>query len=162
LNRCLASAALVVLLDQVSKALIRSQLALGETIPVLGDLVRLRYVHNAGAAFGLFQGSRIFFIIVSLLSVAVVIYLIVTGRYRFRGSRIAFGLVMGGAIGNLIDRVWMKEVVDFIDVGIGYYRWPTFNVADIGLTLGVLYLAASFMAAEWGGRGADSEPEEGR
>ncbi len=154
MTRFVVSAAFVLLLDQLTKALVRSQMELRETIAVLGDWVRLRYIHNAGAAFGLFQGSRVLFIAISILSVAIVLYLILSGRYRFRGSRIAFGMVLGGALGNLIDRLWLKEVVDFIDVGIGVHRWPTFNVADIGVTLGVIYLASSFLVAEWEGHRA--------
>ena len=148
MRKFIASACVILLLDQISKALIRSQMELREMIPLLGDLLRLRYVHNAGAAFGLFQGSRMLFIIISLISIAVVLYLIISGRYQFRGSRTAFGMILGGALGNLIDRVWMKEVVDFLDMGIGSHRWPTYNVADIGVTLGVLYLAATFLTTE--------------
>lgn len=154
------SAGLVLLLDQISKALIRAHMDAHAMIPVLGDLLRFRYVQNAGAAFGLFQGSRIFFIIISLVSIAVVLYLIISGRYLFRGSRIAFGMILGGALGNLIDRIWMCEVVDFIDMGIGVHRWPTYNVADIGLTLGVLYLAATFLTTEREANLSPSAPEQ--
>jgi signal peptidase II len=152
LTRFLAGAATILLLDQVSKAVVRAQMTLQETIPLIGELVRLRYVNNAGAAFGLFQGSRYLFIGISILAVVVVLYLVLTGRYTFRGSRVAFGLILGGALGNLVDRLWLTEVVDFIDIGIGVHRWPTFNVADIGVTLGVLYLAANFLASEWEGK----------
>jgi signal peptidase II len=148
----MATAAATLLLDQLTKAWVRGQLELHAAVPLLGDFVRLRFVKNAGAAFGLFQGSRFLFIAISLVSVAVVLYLILSGRYRFRGSQVAFGLVLGGALGNLVDRFLIPEVIDFIDVGIGLHRWPTFNVADIGVTLGVLYLAASFLVGEWEGR----------
>lgn len=146
------TAAATLVLDQLTKAWVRGEMELHTAIPVLGDFVRLRFVKNAGAAFGLFQGSRLLFIAISLASVAMVMYLILSGRYRFRGSHVAFGLVMGGAIGNMVDRFVIPEVIDFIDIGIGLHRWPTFNVADIGVTLGVLYLAASFLAGEWEGR----------
>jgi signal peptidase II len=149
LTRFYAGAATVLLLDQISKVVVRAHMTLQETIPLIGDLLRLRYVNNAGAAFGLFQGNRYLFIGISILAVVIVVYLVVTGRYTFRGSRIAFGLILGGALGNLVDRLWLTEVVDFIDIGIGVHRWPTFNVADIGVTLGVLYLAGSFLACEW-------------
>jgi len=137
-------------LDQITKALIRSQMDYRELIPIFGDLFRFHYVHNSGAAFGLFNGSgsRYYFIAISLISVAVILYLILSGRYIFKGSRIAFGLVLGGALGNLVDRIWISEVVDFIDMGIGHHRWPTYNIADIGVTLGVLYLAAVFITTE--------------
>ena len=161
--RFYATAAVVLLTDQASKWLVRSELIPGETVSVIGSWFMLRHVHNAGAAFGLFPGNRIAFIFVSLVSVAAVIYLVSSGRYNIRGSRVAFGMVLGGAIGNLIDRLWLGYVVDFLDVGIGAYRWPTFNVADIGVTLGVLFLAAGFIAMEWANRhdhGENANPSE--
>ena len=75
-------------------------------------------------------------------------FLVRSQRYTFRGSQIAFGLVFGGAIGNLIDRLWLGKVIDYLDIGIGVHRWPTFNVADIGVTLGVIYLAIALMISE--------------
>lgn len=149
MTRFFSSAFLILICDQVTKWIVRERMELGQTIPVLGDWLRLRFVHNSGAAFGLFQGSRTVFIVISVISVAVVLYLIISGRYNVRGSRLAFGMVLGGALGNLIDRVWFSFVVDFIDMGFGAHRWPTYNVADIGVTLGVLFLAASFVGSEW-------------
>ncbi len=121
-----------------------------DQVSVIGDFVRLHYVHNSGAAFGLFSGpgSRYYFVAISIISVAVILYLILSGRYVFKGSRIAFGMVLGGALGNLVDRIWLAEVIDFVDMGFGVNRWPTYNVADIGVTLGVLYLAAAFITTE--------------
>ncbi len=144
----LASAAATLVLDQATKTMVRFRMVPGECIALVGDLVRLRYVHNAGAAFGLLQGSWLLFVAISLISVGAVLYLILTGRYCFKGSHVSFGLILGGALGNLVDRLWLKEVIDFIDVGIGVHRWPTFNVADMGVTLGVLYLAATFVTRE--------------
>ncbi len=165
----LASAAGVLVLDQATKLMVRRWMVPGETLPVLDDIVRLRYVQNAGAAFGLFQGSRLLFILISLVSIAIIFYLILSRRYVFRGSRMAFGLILGGALGNLIDRLWLIRVVDFVDVGVGIHRWPTFNVADVGVTLGVLYLAANFLVRDRLHGGAPStdpgaqlpEPENG-
>jgi len=147
-KRFVASSAALVILDQVTKLLARRGLTGDEPVQLLGDVLRLRLVHNAGAAFGLFPGNRLVFILVSILSIALILYLIFSRRYLFRGSFIAFGAILGGAIGNLIDRLWLHRVVDFIDVGAGIHRWPTFNVADIGVTLGVLYLAGHFLVSE--------------
>lgn len=149
MRKFLAVAAATLLLDQLTKVLVRAQMELHATYPLLGDFLRLRHVRNSGAAFGMFQGSRYLFIAISIASVIAVIYLIRSGRYRFRGSQVAFGLVMGGALGNLVDRCLIPEVTDFIDMGIGPHRWPTYNVADIGLTLGVAYLALAFLTGGW-------------
>jgi len=144
-KRLLTSAAVLVALDQASKWLVFRFLEVGHVVPLIGETVRLRHVHNAGAVFGLFQGARLIFVLISIASIALIVYLTLTKRYAFSGSRIAFGLILGGALGNLVDRLWLSQVIDFIDVGFGTTRWPVFNVADIGLTLGVLYLAIRFL-----------------
>lgn len=133
-------AALVVALDQLTKAAVSSRLFLSEPVPVLGDYVRLTLVHNTGAAFGLFPGSRLPFIIVSLLAVSVVLYLCTRETYRGVPQRLLLGCILGGAIGNLVDRIRLGWVVDFIDVGLGPVRWPVFNVADSAVTVGVILL----------------------
>jgi signal peptidase II len=137
----LACAAGVVAVDQVTKWLATSRLYLGQPVPVLGDVVRFTLVHNTGAAFGLFPGSRGPFIVISILAIAVVLYLFLRETYRGLHHRILLGCILGGAIGNLIDRVRLGWVVDFIDVGVGTVRWPVFNVADSAVTLGVILLA---------------------
>lgn len=137
----LACAAGVLALDQATKALASRTLLLGDPVPILGDFVRLTLVHNRGAAFGLFPGSRVPFIIVSTLAIAVVLYLFARDAYRSAFSRVLLGSILGGALGNLVDRARLGYVIDFIEVGVGNLRWPVFNVADSAVTLGVLILA---------------------
>ena len=134
-------AAAVIALDQLTKWLASSRLLMGRPVPVLDDVVRFTLVHNTGAAFGLFPGSRIPFIVISVLAIAVVIYLFLRETYRSLANRILLGCILGGAIGNLVDRARLGWVVDFIDIGVGSVRWPVFNVADSAVTLGVLILA---------------------
>jgi signal peptidase II len=110
-------------------------------VRVLGDWLVLNYIHNAGSAFGLFHGSRWFFIGVSAVSILLILSLALSGRYRDRWIYLAFGMILGGAVGNLLDRIWLGVVIDFLDLGIGSHRWPIFNVADIGVTAGVILLA---------------------
>ena len=131
----------VLLLDQISKAIVYRALTLhGPPRPILGDLLRLTYIHNAGSALGLFEGSRWFFIGVSLLSILVILALVRSGRYSDRHLINAFGLILGGAAGNLADRLWLGRVIDFIEMGIAGHYWPVYNVADIGITAGVILL----------------------
>ena len=150
-----ACAAVVIALDQCSKAVASSRLLMGRPVPVLDDVVRLTLVHNTGAAFGLFPGSRVPFIVISILAIAVVIYLFLRETYRSLANRILLGCILGGAVGNLVDRVRLGWVVDFIDMGAGSLRWPVFNVADSAVTLGVIFLAWNLARA---GRPA-SDPE---
>jgi signal peptidase II len=133
----LAIAALVLLTDQVSKAWVRSALGGGGTIPVIGNVVRLTYTGNTGAAFGMLPGNRVMFIIVSLI--------VLTGigayLWRYRPTRtwtvVALGLVAGGASGNLIDRAVFGSVTDFVQIPLDF---PVFNVADSGIVVGVAML----------------------
>lgn len=137
-------AALFVVADVVTKYWAHTQLAPRMPVQVFGDVVRLTLGYNPGAAFGLHLGtwSRWIF-----LALALVILVVLGSMYRQAapGDRVrvlALALVCGGAMGNVINRLWSpRGVVDFLDVGIGSSRWPTFNVADIGVTLGALLLA---------------------
>ena len=137
--------AIIVVLDVVTKYLAHTRL-LPEHLPrdIVGDTVRLTLVYNPGAAFGLNLGPASRWIFLALTVGA----LFILGRlYRVTqpGDRVralALGLVCGGAVGNLINRIWSaRGVVDFIDVGVGDWRWPTFNIADIGVSIGAFLLA---------------------
>jgi len=143
-----AAAVATLIVDVITKLMVYHSMTLGgPSIAVLGDYVRLTYIQNPGAAFSLFQGSRWFFVGVSLLSMLLILALVMSGRYRALRMQAAFGLVLGGAIGNLIDRLWLGKVIDFLDIGLGATRWPIFNVADIGVTVGVLLLLMGLIRA---------------
>jgi len=129
----------VVVLDQLSKAWLLSTVAPGEVMPILGDYLRLVQGHNSGALFGMFRDQAILFGLVSLGVVALIV------AYHARSGRnlylsIALGLLLGGAIGNLIDRFRFGYVVDWVDMGIGDVRFWTFNVADSAITIAILML----------------------
>lgn len=135
------TALLVVIVDQLSKMGIRSALATGASFPETG-LFRLIHVRNTGAAFGLFQGQSLPLTLAGLFGIAVLLlfFLLFSGRSAFFDNRLskpALGLLLGGIAGNLIDRIRLGYVTDFIDVGI----WPTFNIADSAVTIGVIVLA---------------------
>ena len=135
----------VVLADVITKALAVSMLtALGSPQPVLGNGLRFSLVYNPGAAFGLHLGEYSRWIFMSLTAAALVIlwrlYQQTEAGDRIRTAAIA--LVAAGAIGNLIDRIRSEAgVVDFIDVGFGVHRWPTFNIADMAVSGGAFLLA---------------------
>jgi signal peptidase II len=138
------TAVVVVALDFVTKLAAEAALLLTPGVPVIGDWFQLRLVYNRGAAFGLHVGpySRWVFFGVAVVAVYVLNRMSVTSPPGDRFRQVALGLVAGGAAGNLIDRVRSaRGVVDFLDVGIGSLRWPTFNIADIAVSCGGIALA---------------------
>jgi signal peptidase II len=143
----------VVAFDFSTKLLIQNTFHLYESVPVIGDYVRLTYIHNPGAAFGITLGpptySRFIFLGLSLVALVALagMYWVTPPSDRVRLSAIA--LICAGAIGNLVDRIRSQHgVVDFLDVGVGNLRWPVFNVADIAVTTGAIFLALSLWKEE--------------
>ncbi len=135
----------IVLADAFTKMLAVDRLAPAYVPhPVLGEVVRLTLVYNPGAAFGLHLGpwSRWIFTVLTIIAVVVLWRMYRASRSGERLKVIAIAMVMGGALGNLVDRLRSSRgVVDFLDVGVGAWRWPTFNVADIGVSCGAVLLA---------------------
>ena len=134
-------AATVVVLDQLTKAWILANLEVGRPVEIVGEWLRLSLSHNTGALFGLFRDSAPLF---ALFSIAVIGLILV---YEARAGRnlyatLALGLLFGGAIGNLSDRIRLGYVVDFVDAGIGTLRWYDFNVADASISCAILLLIA--------------------
>lgn len=130
-------AVIVVVLDQITKHLFWR---LGQNHEIIPGYLNITLVKNAGAAFGMFQGARAFFVVASFLAVALIIYLGARLPCEQRGRRILLGLILGGAVGNLIDRVASGQVIDFLQIGVAGHYWPVFNVADMGVTIGAALL----------------------
>lgn len=122
-------------------------------VRVIGDLVRFTYVRNSGVAFGLGAGLPFPYYLFSIAAVLAIVVLFIRGRVRGTGRRLALALILGGALGNLVDRVSTGLVVDFIDIGVGRWHWPVFNVADSAVSIGVVLFALT-----WPRR--DHAPEE--
>ena len=150
---------LVFVADFISKRLVlANEDVLRGRVEVLGDLVRFIYVRNSGSAMGLFPVGRPALIGVSLLASVFIVYLYRTTEPRLKVRLGAMAAILGGALGNLWDRIFYDgRVVDFIDVGLGTHRFYTFNVADIGVTVGGVIL---FLCILLEGRGADHESVE--
>ena len=134
-------ALIVIVLDQVTKQFFAG---LARNFEVIGDWVRITLVHNSGAAFGMFQGGRIFLIISSVVASIFIIVLASRAQEEERSRLVYLGLILGGAIGNLIDRIYPGYVIDFIDMGIGSRRWPVYNFADAAVTIGGILLILTF------------------
>lgn len=123
--------------DQLTKALVVTNLAVGEKAQLLGDLVQVWHAQNRGAAFSLFQGGTALFVVVSVLSIGMVAYFHRNLRDRATWLHVVLGIVLGGTLGNFTDRLRLGYVTDWLSVGIGETRWPTFNVADSSVVVGI-------------------------
>ncbi len=145
----------VFVLDQWTKHLVSARMWRGQSVEVLGTFFRMTYVHNDGAAFGLDLGGRWSFVAVTIVVAAFILF------YYWRSERTltarwALALILGGALGNLADRIRIGEVVDFLHLSVAGFSWPIFNVADIGVSVGVGLLALHLFRKD-----ADDIPEEG-
>ena len=141
-TKLIAVAGLVVLADQITKGLILKFLPYHQSITVIAGFFDITHIHNPGGAFGLMANMNetvrtIVFLFASSAAVGLIFYFYkkTPPSYTFLG--VGFALIFGGAIGNLIDRVHLGIVVDFLDVYIGKYHWPAFNIADSAITVGI-------------------------
>jgi len=139
---------IVLLLDQFTKYIVDTHIRRHEIIPVIPGFFNLTNVRNPGAAFGILSGvpgiwRSVFFITVTLVAVVVLAVLIRKTHERLLVA--AFSLIVGGAVGNVIDRIRFGEVVDFIQWYVKSYYWPSFNVADSAISVGVALLAVDML-----------------
>jgi signal peptidase II len=139
----------VVLLDQATKLWIQNHMVLYTTRPVIPDFFNIVYVLNRGAAFGFLNRSDIawqtyFFFAATALAVMIIVHLLRMARDDDKLLVMGLGSILGGAVGNLIDRIKTGQVVDFLDFYWKTYHWPAFNVADIAIFLGSLALLVAF------------------
>ena len=135
-------AGIIVLLDQVTKALIIDHISFNQTIPVMRGFFNITHIHNPGGAFGLMADlspalRSIIFLFISSLAVGLIFYFYKKTPPNYPGLAAAFALIFGGAIGNLIDRLRFGFVIDFLDFYIGNLHWPAFNVADSAISVGI-------------------------
>ena len=140
--RCVILIVLVIVLDQLSKLWIVGNFSLYESLPLIPGCFSFTYLTNTGAAFGRLAGEpalwrQIFFVGVGLVALVVICFMYRRLRNDSTWYEVALAFIAGGAIGNLIDRLRLGSVVDFLDVYVGTHHWPAFNVADSAITVGV-------------------------
>ncbi|MFQ5864438.1 MAG: signal peptidase II [bacterium] len=138
--RVLLFSVMVIVFDQVTKLSVKYFFEKGKPHEIIGDFVRLTYIENPGMAFGIQVGGQLFFTVFATVASVIIFIYIVRARNEKFASRFALALILGGAIGNLIDRFLYGKVIDFIDIGINNTRWPIFNVADSSVTIGMIIL----------------------
>lgn len=140
-----ATVVAVVLLDLITKAYIDSHMSLHESVVFIGGFLNITYVRNPGAAFSFLASASpvfrsVFFLAVTVLAIILVLYYIAKSKTEEPFMIFALSLILSGALGNFIDRVRLGEVIDFIDVHLGDYHWPAFNVADSAITVGAFIM----------------------
>jgi signal peptidase II len=139
---------IVIIIDQISKLLIQSYLSENQSVSVIGDLVNFHFIYNMGGALGTSIGPTWIYSILTIGAIFLIIKYFTSPESDGALSRISLSLILGGAAGNLIDRIRMGRVVDFIDVGIPHnlrFRWFVFNVADAAITIGLILFAFSIL-----------------
>ncbi len=134
---------LILIIDLASKALISRWISLGHSIDIVDNILRITYIHNRGAIFGLSvgDGTGSIVLVVSLLAALFITVYYLYHPFKLKWQSLGLILILSGAVGNLYDRITLGEVRDFIDVGLAGFRWPIFNVADLAVTLGAVFLA---------------------
>ncbi|MFH1784431.1 MAG: signal peptidase II [bacterium] len=129
-------ALVLLILDQISKYIIANNMLPGESLPVINNIFHITYVENTGAAFGILKGQNFFFIVISIIAIVYIVFFSKKALGRTILPTVSLGIILGGILGNLADRLRLGCVVDFLDFQI----WPVFNVADSGISVGAALL----------------------
>ena len=138
-------AILILSLDQLTKILATNNLLLNQSLPVIKNIFHLSLIHNRGAAFGILKNQIPLFIFTSLSAITLIIFNLKDERYRkLNIYSLSLGLILSGALGNFIDRLFFGYVIDFLDFRI----WPVFNVADSAITIGAILLGYSILKSK--------------
>lgn len=127
-------AIVIVLLDQIIKAVVRTFMVPGERISVISDWLQVRYVQNTGIAFGLFRDSGSRWVFAAFSVIIIVVILLCEKKIRKNSADCACGFIIGGSIGNALDRLFFGFVTDYVD----FHPWPAYNLADVALTFGTV------------------------
>lgn len=142
-------AAFLVVLDQLTKIAVIQYIPKHEAIPVIKGLFNLTYITNPGAAWGIMSGKGHLLLGISIVVLVIIIYFLRSLTEGCMERYFALFMIMSGIIGNSIDRLWRQEVVDFLDFYIGTHHWPSFNVADSAITIGVtIYIISSLFRVQ--------------
>ena len=136
---------IIIIFDVISKLFVSNILILNESITIIPNFFYLTYTHNYGGAWSIFDNSTLFITIVSFLIIIGIIYYLFKNKVTKKIEIIGYSLLLGGAIGNLIDRVVYGYVIDFLDFNVFGYDFPIFNIADIGIVTGITLLLTSMI-----------------
>ena len=147
-NKVYLTSVIVLLIDQIVKLLIKTNMNLNEEISIIPNFFSIQYLKNTGAAFSILENQTILIAITSIICISVIIYYLKKEENLTTAMYLSFGLVLGGILGNLIDRIVYQGVIDFLSFQIFNYNFPVFNIADIGITIGVLLLIIIYISRD--------------
>lgn len=144
-------ACVLLIIDQLVKLLIRSKMSLMDELVIIPHFFSLFYIENTGAAFSLFSGATIVLVVLGICVLAFLHLYVLSGEVMNKWKKIGLGMVIGGIVGNLVDRILYGAVIDYLSFDFFGYSFPIFNIADIGITIGFLILVIDIF------RGDDNE-----
>lgn len=136
---------IIIIFDVISKLFVSNILILNESITIIPNFFYLTYTHNYGGAWSIFDNSTLFITIVSFLIIIGIVYYLFKNKVTRKIEIVGYSLLLGGAIGNLIDRIIYGYVIDFLDFYVFGYDFPIFNIADIGIVVGIILLLVSMI-----------------
>jgi signal peptidase II len=146
-KRIVIVALITFILDQVSKIVIESLIEYHHSVTIIKNFFKLTIVHNFGISWGILEGQRVLIIIGTLIVMLVVYKLLLSFESNLRNN-IAFGLLIGGMFGNFIDRLFFGYVRDFLDFKIFNYKYPVFNIGDMGIVIGIILIIIATIKGE--------------
>lgn len=139
---------LVIVIDRITKILVINNINIDNSISVINNFLNITYVKNSGAAFSILEGNTTLLILVAIIALLLIYMFLIKDKKLDKLDIISYGLLIGGIVGNLIDRVLYKYVIDFIDFFISNYHFPIFNIADVAITLGIFILILIILKEE--------------
>lgn len=134
-----------ILIDQIIKFIIVSKLSVTESITIINNFFRITYLENIGAAWSILSGNRLFLIFITIIALLIIFLFFIKNKNLKQFEIICYGTLIGGIIGNLIDRVRLGYVIDYLDFNFGKYNYPVFNFADICIVISVITLVLMSM-----------------
>lgn len=141
--------AIYLFLDQIIKRIITVFVGLGESISIIPNFFHFTYVRNTGAAWSILEGNTVFLIAISFVAIALVYWFMLKDKKIEKIEEIGYGILLGGILGNLFDRVMLGYVIDFFHFTFGNYSFPVFNVADIGIVIGTFIIIFIMIKEDW-------------
>lgn len=149
MKKILPISLLLIVIDQVVKILVISKLALQQSIIIINNFFNITYVRNTGAAWSILSGNVLLLIMISVLALVAIYYYLIKDKYLNKIDIVSYSMLIGGIIGNLIDRIVHGYVIDYLDFKIFNYNFPIFNIADTLIVISIIIIGISLIVGEY-------------